>query len=99
MAFWGPALSRHVLWDGPERGESGGKETSSVTLQKRHVWGQRGGVQWGQEAGLRVGRDIYIAEKADSDSLKSFKRLRCHHSKPVSQGLLLGRLTIFLPET
>lgn len=43
-----------------------------------------------------MGQDIHIAERAGSCSSKSFKRLRCHRSGPVSQGLLLGRLTIFL---
>lgn len=42
-----------------------------------------------------MGQDIYTAEKADSYSLKSFKHSRCRDSKPVCQGLLLGRLTFF----
>lgn len=43
-----------------------------------------------------MGQDVYTAEKADSYSLKSFKHSRCRDGKPVCQGLLLGRLTIFL---
>lgn len=47
MLFWGPALSWRVLWDGPERGESGGKMTSSVTLRKGAPVGTGRGTQSG----------------------------------------------------